>query len=177
MLVMELAKDYMKDNSFNFMLSYEVRGITWEEEAESLKDSILGPLTNPKETGRLEMEESVTRVIQERLLNEIQAEGFLGSKGIFAYNDNTNLNRNPAIRCSSGSRFLDSLPIQTWFSTRQILFCRGLIWSDANQRGLFGELHWNAFLLAVLLVFPNYRVFALCFLLGCGSCFLSAGLL
>ncbi len=74
---MELAKDYMKDNSFNFMLSYEVRDITWEEEAESLKDGILGQLANPKGTGRLEMEESVARAIQERLLNEIPAEGFI----------------------------------------------------------------------------------------------------
>ena len=56
---------------------YEVRDVTWGEEVENLKECILGPLTNPKEVGYLEMEESVARAIQERLLNEIPADGFL----------------------------------------------------------------------------------------------------
>ena len=177
MLVMELAKDYMKDNSFNFMLSYEVRGITWEEEAESLKDSILGQLTNPKETGRLEMEESVTRVIQERLLNEIQAEGFLGSKGIFAYNDNTNLNRNPAIRCSSGSRFLDSLPIQTWFLPGKFCFVEVFMIRCESTRPYLGNCIGTHFCLPFCLFFQTVCFLPYGFLLGCGFCFLSAGLL
>ncbi len=80
-LVMELTKDYMKEHMEAYqafgMPSYEVRDITWRERAENLKEGILGPLMNPKETGRLEMEESVARAIQERLLKEIPAEGFL----------------------------------------------------------------------------------------------------
>ena len=59
------------------MASYEVRDVTWREEAERLKENILGPLMNSKEIGRLEMEESVARAIQERLVNEIPADGFI----------------------------------------------------------------------------------------------------
>ena len=66
---------------------YEVRDVTWGERAESLKEGILGPLMNPKETGRLEMEESVARAIQERLINEIPVGGFLEMPKVgFTYN-------------------------------------------------------------------------------------------
>ena len=42
---------------------------------------------NPKESGNLGMEESVDKAIQERLLNEIPAGGFLKmGKEVFAFN-------------------------------------------------------------------------------------------
>lgn len=56
---------------------YKVRDFTWRERAEDLKKRILGPLVNPKEIGYLEMERSVAKAIQERLVNEIPAEGFI----------------------------------------------------------------------------------------------------
>ena len=91
MLVRELTKDYMKEHMKDYqafgMPSYEVRDITWGEETENLKECILGPLVNPKEIGDLGMEESVALAIQERLINEIPAEGFLRmGKEVFAYN-------------------------------------------------------------------------------------------
>lgn len=91
MLVMELTKDYMKEHMEAYqafgMPSYEVRDITWGERAESRKECILGPLMNPKEIGDLGMEESVAKAIQERLLNEIPAAGFLEmGKEVFSFN-------------------------------------------------------------------------------------------
>ena len=55
---------------------HEVRDITWGERAEDLKEGIIGHLMDQKDYEQL-MEESVARAIQERLLNEIPAEGFL----------------------------------------------------------------------------------------------------
>ena len=67
--------------------AHEVRGITWGERAENLKECILSPLMDIKENGRLEMKESVARAIQERLLNEIPSEGFLEmGKEVFSFN-------------------------------------------------------------------------------------------
>ena len=57
MLVRELAKNYMKGYQANFMPSYEVRDITWDERVESRKECIPGPLMNPKEIGDSVMEE------------------------------------------------------------------------------------------------------------------------
>lgn len=67
--------------------AHEVRGITWGERVENLKECILCPLMNPKENGRLEMKESVAMAIQERLLNEIPSKGFLEmGKEVFFFN-------------------------------------------------------------------------------------------
>ena len=82
MLVRELAKDYMKEHmeayqSFG-MPSYEVRDITWGEETENLKECILGALiSNDANPDQPWMPEDQARAIQERLLNEIPAAGFL----------------------------------------------------------------------------------------------------
>ena len=80
LLVRELAKDYMKEHMEAYqafgMPSYEVRDITWGEKAENIREGIIGHLMDQNDDGQL-MEESVARAIQERLLNEIPAEGFL----------------------------------------------------------------------------------------------------
>ena len=73
------AAEEWEEKMMNALIpDYEVRDVTWGEEAESLKEGILGHLMNPKEIGRyLGIEESVAMAIQERLVNEIPAEGFL----------------------------------------------------------------------------------------------------
>ena len=81
-LVMELTKDYMKEHMEAYqafgMPSYEVRDITWGEETENLKECILGALmSNDANPDQPWMPEEQARTIQERLLNEIPAAGFL----------------------------------------------------------------------------------------------------
>ncbi len=81
-LVMELTKDYMKEHMEAYqafgMPSYEVRDITWSEETENLKECILGALmSNDANPDQPWMPEEQARTIQERLLNEIPAAGFL----------------------------------------------------------------------------------------------------
>ena len=82
MLVRELAKDYMKEHMEAYqafgMPSYEVRDITWGEETENLKECILGALiSNDANPDQPWMSEEQARAIQERLVNEIPAAGFL----------------------------------------------------------------------------------------------------
>lgn len=55
---------------------YETADITWGEEAASLKRCVIGYLMDQKDYEPL-MEESVATTIQDRLLNEILAAGFL----------------------------------------------------------------------------------------------------
>ena len=81
-LVMELTKDYMKEHMEAYqafgMPSYEVRDITWGEETENLKECIFGALmSNDANPDQPWMPKDQARAIQERLLNEIPAEGFL----------------------------------------------------------------------------------------------------
>ena len=91
-LVMELTKDYMKEHmeayQAFFMPSFEVRDITWGEETENLKECILGALiSNDVNPDQPWMPEDQARAIQERLLNEIPAEGFLEMPKVgFTYN-------------------------------------------------------------------------------------------
>ena len=60
------------------MASYEVRDVTWGEEAENLKECILGALiSNDANPDQPWMSEEQARAIQERLVNEIPAAGFL----------------------------------------------------------------------------------------------------
>ena len=92
MLVMELTKDYMKEHMEAYqafgMPSYEVRDITWGEETENLKECILGALiSNDANPDQPWMPEDQARAIQERLLNEIPAAGFLEMPKVgFTYN-------------------------------------------------------------------------------------------
>ena len=79
-----------KDDLFFDPLFEESEG-TLADEAESLKESILGELTEPimpaEDDNRLMSTEKATE-IRDRLLNEIPAAGFLeGVKGVFAYNE------------------------------------------------------------------------------------------
>ena len=59
-----------KLRAYHAMPKYEVRDITWGEEAETLKRCIIGRLMD-------QMEKSEAEAIRERLLDEIPAEGFL----------------------------------------------------------------------------------------------------
>ena len=60
------------------MASYEVHDVTWGEEAENLKECILGALiSNDANPDQPWMSEEQARAIQERLVNEIPAAGFL----------------------------------------------------------------------------------------------------
>ena len=59
-----------KLRAYHAMPKYEVRDITWGEEAETLKRCIIGRLMD-------QMEKSEAVAIRERLLDEIPAEGFL----------------------------------------------------------------------------------------------------
>ena len=60
------------------MASYEVRDVTWGKKAERLKECILGALiSNDVNPDQPWMSEEQARTIQERLVNEIPAAGFL----------------------------------------------------------------------------------------------------
>lgn len=68
-----------KLRAYHAMPKYEVRDITWGEEAESMKRIIIGQLMD-------QVEKSEALAIRERLLDEIPAEGFLKmGRAIFAY--------------------------------------------------------------------------------------------
>ena len=68
-----------KLRAYHAMPKYEVRDITWGEEAESMKRIIIGQLMD-------QVEKSEAVAIRERLLDEIPAEGFLKmGRAIFAY--------------------------------------------------------------------------------------------
>ena len=69
-----------KLQAYHAMPKYEVRDITWGEEAESLKRCIIGALWNGKQPGQRGLpwiHEEQALAIRERLLDEIPAEGFL----------------------------------------------------------------------------------------------------
>ena len=89
--LVETADEIHKANNPHFDNPYEVRDVTWADRAESLRESILGELTEPpmptEDDSRLMSMEKATE-IRDRLLNEIPAAGFLemGKDG-FAYSE------------------------------------------------------------------------------------------
>ena len=88
---METADEIRRENNPHFDNPVEVRDVTWADRAESLRESILGELTEPPmptgDDSRLMSMEKATE-IRDRLLNEIPAAGFLemGKDG-FAYSE------------------------------------------------------------------------------------------
>ena len=78
-----------KLQAYHAMPKYEVRDITWGEEAESQEGYIIGTLRNGKQPGQRGqpwIHEEQALAIRERLLDEIPAEGFLKmGRAIFAY--------------------------------------------------------------------------------------------
>lgn len=66
---------------------YQTVDITWEEEAESLKRCIIGALREHVQPDQPWMTREQALAIQERLLNEIPAAGFIEmGNAVFAYN-------------------------------------------------------------------------------------------
>ena len=89
--IAETAAEIQPKNDTFFDHLFEESGGTLADEAESLRESILGELTDPimprEDDSRLMSMEKATE-IRDRLLNEIPAAGFLeGVKGVFAYNE------------------------------------------------------------------------------------------
>lgn len=65
---------------------YQVKDITWGEQAEKLKMGIIGALWNGEQPGQPWIHEEQAKVIRDRLINEIPAEGFLKmGEGEFGY--------------------------------------------------------------------------------------------
>ena len=89
--IAETAAEIQPKNDSFFDPLFEESGSTLADEAESLRESILGELTDPimprEDDSRLMSMEKATE-IRDRLLNEIPAAAFLeGVKGVFAYNE------------------------------------------------------------------------------------------
>ena len=74
--VMETADEIRRENNPYFDSPFEVRDVTWRDEAEILRESILEELTKREDNSRLMSMEKATE-IRDRLLNEIPADGFL----------------------------------------------------------------------------------------------------
>ncbi len=72
--VMGAADEIRRENNPHFNSQFEVRDVTWGDESEILRESILGELT--EDDSRLMSMEKATE-IRDRLLNEIPAAGFL----------------------------------------------------------------------------------------------------
>ena len=73
--------------AFQASQRYQTVDMTWQDRAQHLKDTIIGALLMDHRTRQPLMSKEQATRIQERLLNEIPAEGFLemGKDG-FAYN-------------------------------------------------------------------------------------------
>lgn len=73
--------------AYNARQQYETVDMTWQDQAEHLKCTIIGALLMDHRTRQPLMSKEQARAIQERLLNEIPVEGFLEiPKTCFAYN-------------------------------------------------------------------------------------------
>ncbi len=73
--------------AFQASQRYETVDMTWQDRAEHLKGTIIGALLMDHRTRQPLMSKELATKIQERLLNEIPAEGFLKmGNEVFAYN-------------------------------------------------------------------------------------------
>ena len=85
----ETANQIQREHEASFGSPFEVRDVTWGDEAEGLRESILGSLRSPpmpREDDSLLMSMEKATEIRDRLLNEIPAEGFLEMPNVgFAY--------------------------------------------------------------------------------------------
>ena len=97
--LVETAEEMRRENNPHFDNPYEMRDVTWGEEAERLKETMLGELTEPpvrrEDDSRLMSMEKATE-IRDRLLNEIPAAGFLEMPETgFAYSEEYELELKP----------------------------------------------------------------------------------
>ena len=81
------SEEYVEQlRAYNRTPQYQTVDITWGEQAEKLKTGVIGALWNGEQPGQPWIYEEQAKVIRDRLINEIPAEGFLKmGEGEFGY--------------------------------------------------------------------------------------------